>query len=282
MGLTRLAVGRTVTILLAGNVLMLVAIPVLLGVSFANPTWIVIENLAMLIPTLACFGYAFFPGERRAAALLLGFAMLSQAAGNVIYSEWTQYQAHPPVPSPADIAYLGFYVSVAAAVVWLARRDAESFPKAMWLDGAIGAAGAAVRPGPGGKARIPASAATGCRAHIVHLSSAAGASLVRQAKADGVRITAETCPHYLTLAAETIPDGSPQYKCCPPIRGAADQDALWAALADGNVDLVVSDHSPCTASLKSSPDFGVDNQTPAVPVYVSPAAGAWATTVPVG
>jgi diguanylate cyclase len=143
MGLTRLAVGRTVTILLAGNVLMLVAIPVFLGISFANPTWIVIENLAMLIPTLACFGYAFFPGERRAAAILLGFAMLSQGAGNVIYSEWTQYQAHPPVPSPADIAYLGFYVSVAAAVVWLARRDAESFPKAMWLDGAIGAAGAA-------------------------------------------------------------------------------------------------------------------------------------------
>jgi diguanylate cyclase (GGDEF)-like protein len=143
MGRTRIPVRMTIAVILAGNVMLLVAIPVLVGVSFANPTWIVIENLSMLIPTLACFGYAFFRGPRRAAAILLGLAMLSQAAGNVIYSEWTQYQAHPPVPSPSDIAYLGFYVSVAAAVVWLARRDIGSFPRALWLDGAIGAAGAA-------------------------------------------------------------------------------------------------------------------------------------------
>jgi len=97
---------------------------------------------------------------------------------------------------------------------------------------------------------IAAAANTGCRAHIVHLSSAAGAQLVREAKAAGVPITAETCPHYLTLAAETIPDGSPQFKCCPPIRGRADQDALWAALADGTVDIVVTDHSPSTPALK--------------------------------
>ncbi len=97
---------------------------------------------------------------------------------------------------------------------------------------------------------IKAAAETGCRAHIVHLSSAAGAQLVREAKAAGIPITAETCPHYLTMAAETIPDGSPQYKCCPPIRGAADQDALWAALADGTIDIVVTDHSPSTPELK--------------------------------
>ncbi len=97
---------------------------------------------------------------------------------------------------------------------------------------------------------IAASASTGCRAHIVHLSSAAGAHLVREAKAAGVCITAETCPHYLTLAAETIPDGAPQFKCCPPIRGGADQDALWAALADGTIDIVVTDHSPSTPELK--------------------------------
>ncbi len=86
--------------------------------------------------------------------------------------------------------------------------------------------------------------------HIVHLSSAAGADLIRRAKADGVRITAETCPHYLTLAAEEIPDGQPQYKCCPPIRGGADQDALWAALLDGTIDIIVTDHSPSTPELK--------------------------------
>ena len=97
---------------------------------------------------------------------------------------------------------------------------------------------------------IEASRRTGCRVHIVHLSSAAGVELVRSAKADGVAITAETCPHYLTLDAETIPDGSPQFKCCPPIRGRRDQDALWAGLADGTIDIVVTDHSPAPADIK--------------------------------
>jgi allantoinase len=97
---------------------------------------------------------------------------------------------------------------------------------------------------------IEAAAATGCRAHIVHLSSGAGAQLVRQAKESGVQISAETCPHYLTLNAEGVPDGAPQYKCCPPIRGRDDQDALWAALIDGTIDIVVSDHSPSTPDLK--------------------------------
>ncbi|GGM11098.1 allantoinase AllB [Nakamurella endophytica] len=97
---------------------------------------------------------------------------------------------------------------------------------------------------------VRASRETGCRVHVVHLSSAAGARVVRSAKADGVRITAETCPHYLVLAAEDIPDGAPQYKCCPPVRGRADQEALWDALLDGTVDIVVSDHSPSTPELK--------------------------------
>ncbi|MTD15595.1 allantoinase AllB [Nakamurella sp. YIM 132087] len=97
---------------------------------------------------------------------------------------------------------------------------------------------------------IEASRATGCRVHVVHLSSAAGAELIRQAKADGVPITTETCPHYLTFSAETIPDGAPQYKCCPPIRGRQDTDALWEALADGTIDIVVTDHSPSTPELK--------------------------------
>ena len=97
---------------------------------------------------------------------------------------------------------------------------------------------------------IEAAEITRCRTHIVHLSSAGGVALIRRAKANGVPITAETCPHYLTLSAETIPDGSPQYKCCPPIRGRADQEALWEGLADGTIDVVVSDHSPSTPELK--------------------------------
>ncbi len=97
---------------------------------------------------------------------------------------------------------------------------------------------------------IATSRVTGCRTHVVHLSSAAGVDMIRAAKADGVPITAETCPHYLTFAAEDIPDGAPQYKCCPPIRGAHDQQALWDGLADGTIDIVVTDHSPSTPSLK--------------------------------
>ncbi|WP_375388230.1 allantoinase AllB [uncultured Amnibacterium sp.] len=91
---------------------------------------------------------------------------------------------------------------------------------------------------------------TGGRAHILHLSAAAAVPLIRAAKAEGLRVTAETCPHYLVFDEAHIPDGATQYKCCPPIRDAANQDLLWAALLDGTIDLVVSDHSPSTAERK--------------------------------
>lgn len=95
----------------------------------------------------------------------------------------------------------------------------------------------------------------GARVHVLHLSSAEALPLVARARAAGVRVTAETCPHFLTLTAEEVPDGATEFKCCPPIREAANQDALWAGLAAGTIDCVVSDHSPCTADLKV-PDFG--------------------------
>lgn len=91
--------------------------------------------------------------------------------------------------------------------------------------------------------------------HVLHLSSSDALPVIAAAKADGVRITVETCPHFLTLTAEEVPDGATEFKCCPPIREAANQDALWAGLADGTIDCVVSDHSPCTTDLKV-PDFG--------------------------
>jgi allantoinase len=91
---------------------------------------------------------------------------------------------------------------------------------------------------------------TGCRTHIVHLSSSGGAPLVRDAKRAGVPITAETCPHYLTFAAEEIPRGQTPFKCCPPIRERDNREALWDALRDGTISQVVSDHSPCTPVLK--------------------------------
>ncbi|NIK55146.1 allantoinase AllB [Kribbella shirazensis] len=99
---------------------------------------------------------------------------------------------------------------------------------------------------------------TGCRVHILHVSSADVLPLIAQARNDGVRITAETCPHYLSFTAEDIPDGATQYKCCPPIREAANRELLWDGLRDGTIDLVVSDHSPSTIDLKhlETGDFG--------------------------
>ncbi|MFF7637577.1 allantoinase AllB [Kitasatospora sp. NPDC008050] len=91
---------------------------------------------------------------------------------------------------------------------------------------------------------------TGARVHILHVSSAAVLPLLAQARADGVRVTAETCPHYLTLAAEEIPDGDTAFKCCPPIRDESNRDRLWEALAAGEFIGIVSDHSPSTAKLK--------------------------------
>jgi allantoinase len=99
---------------------------------------------------------------------------------------------------------------------------------------------------------------TGCRTHIVHLASGAALPAVRAAKAAGLPVSAETCPHYLTLRAEDVPDGATQFKCCPPIRDDANREALWGGLLDGTIDCVVSDHSPCTAAAKrmDSGDFG--------------------------
>lgn len=105
---------------------------------------------------------------------------------------------------------------------------------------------------------VAAARETGCRTHLVHLSSAAALPAITAARADGVRLTVETCPHYLTLAAERIADGQTQFKCCPPVREAANADQLWQALADGVIDFVVSDHSPSTTDLKllDAGDFG--------------------------
>jgi allantoinase len=106
-------------------------------------------------------------------------------------------------------------------------------------------------------AAIAAAEAGDSRVHILHLSAASALPLIAQARSDGVRVSAETCPHYLTLHAGDIADGATEFKCCPPIRDAANADALWRALADGLITCVVSDHSPCTPELKlrESGDF---------------------------
>ncbi len=105
---------------------------------------------------------------------------------------------------------------------------------------------------------LDAARRTGARVHVVHLSSDGSLPAIAAAKADGVRVTVETCPHYLVLCAADVPDGATSFKCCPPVRDEGNRDGLWRGLAEGVIDLVVSDHSPCTADLKrlDTGDFG--------------------------
>jgi allantoinase len=93
---------------------------------------------------------------------------------------------------------------------------------------------------------------TGARAHVLHLSSADALDRIATAKHHGVRLTVETCPHYLTLSAEEVPSGATAFKCCPPIREAGNRDALWQGLESGVIDFIVSDHSPAPAELKTA------------------------------
>jgi allantoinase len=88
------------------------------------------------------------------------------------------------------------------------------------------------------------------RLHIVHLSTAQALRELQAARAEGLPITVETCPHYLHFAAEEIADGATLLKCAPPIRGAGNRAALWQGLRAGIIDMVVTDHSPCPPDMK--------------------------------
>ncbi len=91
---------------------------------------------------------------------------------------------------------------------------------------------------------------TRCPVHVVHLSSASALPMIAEAKAEGLPLTVETCPHYLCLRAEDVPDGATHFKCAPPIRDAENREQLWQGLLDGTIDFIVTDHSPCTPDLK--------------------------------
>ena len=99
---------------------------------------------------------------------------------------------------------------------------------------------------------------TGVKTHLLHLAAGSALPRLAEAKAEGLPLTVETCPHYLVLKAEDIPDGGTAYKCAPPIREGAVQEQLWQGLADGTIDAIVSDHSPSTLDLKDleGGDFG--------------------------
>ncbi len=167
---------------------------------------------------------------------------------------------------PLTGAELGAYLAELAgfdALMVVHAEDADLIARAPQPDGASYDGFLASRPTAAEDTAVATVVAharrTGARAHVLHLASADAVPALRQARADGVRITAETCPHYLSFEAEAVADGATQFKCCPPIRDAANRERLWTALADGDVDVVVSDHSPCTPDLKRFDvgDFGL-------------------------
>ncbi|MFI5056685.1 MAG: allantoinase AllB [Candidatus Acidiferrales bacterium] len=88
------------------------------------------------------------------------------------------------------------------------------------------------------------------RIHIVHLSCADSIAQLRQARGRGLRVSVETCPHYLTFDPEEIADGATEFKCAPPIRERENREKLWAALREGTIDFIASDHSPCPPAMK--------------------------------
>jgi allantoinase len=90
----------------------------------------------------------------------------------------------------------------------------------------------------------------GAHVHIVHLSSSDTIPVIREAKANSTQVSVETCPHYLTFVAEEIPDGATQFKCAPPVRERENREELWAGLADGTIDMIATDHSPCPPQMK--------------------------------
>ncbi|GLZ14737.1 allantoinase [Actinomadura sp. NBRC 104425] len=171
----------------------------------------------------------------------------------------------------AEIAMLGGLVAVHAE-----DPDALGEPR-----GADFAAFAASRPPDAERAAVQRVIRlveeTGVRAHILHLSAAACLEPIADAQRDGLPVTAETCPHYLTLAPEDVPGVTgTSFKCCPPIRDKANREELWGALTDGVISCVVSDHSPCTPQLKRG-DFrtawgGISSLQIALPVMWTAAA----------
>jgi len=146
--------------------------------------------------------------------------------------------AHCELPGPIEGATAALATADPRAyATWLASRPPEAEVEAIRL-------------------LLRLAAETKCRVHVVHLATAAALPDLRAARAAGRPVTVETCPHYLTFAAEDIAPGATEYKCAPPIRGRAERDALWRALLDGDIDLVASDHSPCPPAMKRR-DTGV-------------------------
>ena len=164
----------------------------------------------------------------------------------------------PPLEVADLRAVLGSLAAVGAQLIVHAEDPAEVKPVSGRDFGAFVASRPPVAERRAIEKVIAAAAAAGGRAHIVHLSAAECVAMIAGAKAAGIQLTAETCPHYLYFAAEQVPDGATEFKCCPPIRDSINREALWRGLEAGVIDCVVSDHSPCPPELKAAAtgDFG--------------------------
>jgi allantoinase len=151
----------------------------------------------------------------------------------VLASSGRVLMVHAELPGPIEraVADLDPSADPRCHATWLHTRPPEAEEQAITL-------------------LITLSRETDARVHIVHVASAGAIPILRRARAEGLSISAETCPHYLVFNAESIPDGATRFKCAPPIRERAHREALWAALRSGDLDTIASDHSPCPPSLK--------------------------------
>lgn len=141
--------------------------------------------------------------------------------------------AHAELPGPIDRAMsaLPSTAPPEAYATYLRTRPAEAELEAIAL-------------------LVELARAHGAHVHVVHLATAEALEMLRTARASGVRISVETCPHYLSFAAEEIPAGATAFKCAPPIRERANREALWSGVRDGTIDFVATDHSPAPPATK--------------------------------
>lgn len=186
--------------------------------------------------------------DRLAGAGALGFKCFLVPSGVDEFPPVTGADLREAMPEIARLglpllAHAELWAPIEAAAPSLKGRDPREY--ATWLASRPAASEVeAIRQ------LVRLSAEFLCPVHIVHVSSADALPELRAARGRGVAITSETCPHYLTFAAEDVLDGSTAHKCAPPIRARAHRDALWEALRHGTLDLVASDHSPCPPALK--------------------------------
>jgi len=186
-------------------------------------------------------GVEEFPaiGERelRAALAVLGGASLAQMGRSL------PVLVHAELPRPlARAAAASAGMAPQRYASWLAARPAAAETEAIRL---------LLRLARGPSARgAKSDGARAARLHIVHLSAAEALPLLARARKEGLAVSVETCPHYLTFSAEEVTDGATEFKCAPPIRERANRERLWQAISQGAIDLIASDHSPCPTEMK--------------------------------